>query len=73
MQAHFGEADMGTSCQWDAVFADGDLYKSGRGGQCIYISPETDTAVVYFSASWQGSFWVHAYARDCAAGVQIDV
>ncbi|MDW4548573.1 serine hydrolase domain-containing protein [Defluviimonas sp. D31] len=63
MEAHFGEGGMGASYQWDAVFADGDLYKSGRGGQCIYISPETDTAVVYFSASWQSSLWVHAYAR----------
>jgi CubicO group peptidase (beta-lactamase class C family) len=60
----FGDLDMGVSYQWDAVFPDGDLYKSGRGGQCLYISPETDTVVVYFSASYQSSLWVHAYARE---------
>lgn len=60
----FGKLDMGASYQWDAIFPDGDLYKSGRGGQCLYISPETDTVVVYFSASYKGSLWVHAYARE---------
>jgi CubicO group peptidase (beta-lactamase class C family) len=59
----FGDLAMGASYQWDAVFPDGDLYKSGRGGQCLYISPGTDTVVVYFSASYQSSLWVHAYAR----------
>ena len=64
MIAHFGNLDMGASYQWDAVFPDGDLYKSGRGGQCLYVSPGTDTVVVYFSASYQSSLWVHAYARE---------
>ena len=35
--------------QWDAVMSDGDIYKAGVGGQGIYISPETDTVVAYFS------------------------
>ncbi len=60
----FGKIDMGASYQWDAVFPDGDLYKSGRGGQCLYVSPETDTVVVYFSASYKSTLWVHAYARE---------
>jgi CubicO group peptidase (beta-lactamase class C family) len=64
MIAHFGNLDMGASYQWDAIFPDGDLYKSGRGGQCLYISPDTDTVVVYFSASYKSSLWVHAYARE---------
>ena len=64
MIADFGNLDMGESYQWDAVFPDGDLYKSGRGGQCLYVSPETDTVVVYFSASYKSSLWVHAYARE---------
>ena len=53
----------GTSYQWDAIFADGDLYKAGLGGQAIYISPETDTAVVYFSTTWQNSLSMISYAR----------
>lgn len=60
----FAENKLGASYQWDAVFDDGDLYKSGRTGQCLYISPETDTVVVFFSSSYQAEVWVHAYARE---------
>lgn len=61
----FGENDapMGTSYQWDAIFEDGDLYKAGLGGQAIYVSPETDTVVVYFSTTWQNSLSMISYAR----------
>lgn len=54
---------IGASYHWDAVFADGDLMKSGLGGQALYVSPETDTAVVYFSTTWQNSLALYAYAR----------
>ena len=60
----FGETDIGASYQWDAVFADGDVYKSGRTGQCLYISPGTDTVVVYYSSAYKAEIWVHAYARE---------
>jgi CubicO group peptidase (beta-lactamase class C family) len=60
----FGEADLGASYQWDAVFADGDVYKSGRTGQCLYISPDTDTVVVFYSSAYKAEVWVHAYARE---------
>ncbi|KGJ90350.1 serine hydrolase domain-containing protein [Colwellia psychrerythraea] len=60
----FAEDDFGASYQWDAVFADGDLYKSGRTGQALYVSPETDTVVVFYSSSYQAEVWVHAYARE---------
>ena len=64
MIAHFANLDIRVSYQWDAVFPDGDLYKYGRGGQCLYVSPATDTVDVYFSAAYKGSLWVHAYARE---------
>ena len=60
----YGETDIGASYQWDAVFADGDLYKSGRTGQCLYVSPETDTVVVWYSSAYKAEIWVHAYARE---------
>lgn len=60
----FGENNFGASYQWDAVFPDGDLYKSGRTGQCLYVSPETDTVVVYYSSAYKAEVWVHAYARE---------
>ena len=64
MAKSFGETGMGESYQWDAVFADGDLYKSGRNGQCLYISPETNTVVVWFSSAYNNTLWVNAYARE---------
>ena len=60
----FGNIGMGESYQWDAVFPDGDIYKSGRNGQCLYISPDTDTVVVWFSSVYNNTLWVHAYARE---------
>ncbi|MFD3189349.1 serine hydrolase domain-containing protein [Sedimentitalea sp. HM32M-2] len=60
----FGQVGFGASYQWDAVFPDGDMYKSGRTGQCLYVSPDTDTVVVYYSSSYQAEVWVHAYARE---------
>lgn len=60
----FGETNIGASYQWDAVFPDGDLYKSGRTGQCLYVSPETDTVVVWYSSAYKAEIWVHAYARE---------
>ena len=60
----FGEDGFGASYQWDAVFEDGDMYKSGRTGQCLYVSPETNTVVVYYSSAYQAEVWVHAYARE---------
>jgi len=55
---------MGESYQWDAVFPDGDLLKSGRLGQGIYVSPETDTVVVFFSSAYNNTLYVFAYARE---------
>jgi len=49
--------------QWDAVFEDGDLYKSGKNGQCIYVSPKKDMAVVWFSSAYDNSLWLPIYAR----------
>jgi len=34
--------------QWDAVLSDGDMFKSGVGGQGVYISPTSDMVVAWF-------------------------
>jgi len=34
--------------QWDAVWADGDCYKGGMGGQGLHISPARDVVVAFF-------------------------
>ncbi|AQQ69498.1 hypothetical protein Mag101_10190 [Microbulbifer agarilyticus] len=48
----FREQPLFNSYQWDAVFEDGDLYKSGMNGQGLYVSPTTDTVVVWFSTGF---------------------
>ena len=48
--------------QWDAVLADGDLYKSGVGGQGLYISPARDTVVAWF-ATGTGTYQEETMAR----------
>ncbi|WP_157973534.1 serine hydrolase [Tropicimonas sp. IMCC34043] len=54
MQASFPDIKgLANRYQWDIVFPDGDFYKGGVGGQGIYISPSTDTVVVWFSTGKQ--------------------
>nr|WP_321452289.1 serine hydrolase [uncultured Carboxylicivirga sp.] len=50
--------------QWDVVFEDGDMYKAGRNGQGIYVSPETNTVVVFFSSVYQNLLYVPDFARQ---------
>ncbi|HEY1091466.1 MAG TPA: serine hydrolase domain-containing protein, partial [Burkholderiaceae bacterium] len=45
----FGEAPVACSWQWDAVFSDGDLFKGGFHSQALYISPEREVVVAFFS------------------------
>ncbi len=37
--------------QWDAVLSDGDIFKSGVGGQGLYISPANNMVVAWFCTS----------------------
>lgn len=53
----------GSAYQWDAVFEDGDLFKPGINGQAIYVSPQTDTVIVYFSTTFANSLYLIAYPR----------
>lgn len=59
-----GEKPRCNSRQWDAVFADGDMFKGGARGQGIYASPARDLVVAWFSTTPE-SGWV-AYARAIA-------
>ena len=66
MSADFGEDSniIGASYHYDAVFKDGDTFKAGLGGQGIYVSPETDTAIVWFSVTYRNSLGLAPYARQ---------
>lgn len=47
--ASFPDDDaIANSYQWDAVLSDGDMFKSGVGGQGLYISPANDMVVAWF-------------------------
>ena len=48
--------------QWDAVFQDGDLFKSGIGGQGLYVSPAKDMVVAWFCTG-NGTHEEEAMAR----------
>ena len=63
MVNEFGPGPIAAAYQWDAIFEDGDLYKAGRNGNCLYVSPETDTVVVWFSTTYDNSLWLNMYAR----------
>jgi len=62
MTKKFGEKGMANRYQWDAVFEDGDLYKSGFGGQGLYVSPARDMVVVWFGTG-DGSTYEEPMAR----------
>lgn len=42
---------LSNSRQWDAVFPDGDFYKSGFMAQGLYVSPDRDLVIAYFSTT----------------------
>lgn len=61
----FREKPLFNSYQWDAVFADGDIYKSGMNGQGIYVSPQKDIVIVWF-ATGGAKIPMEAFARKIA-------
>jgi CubicO group peptidase (beta-lactamase class C family) len=50
--------------QWDLVFDDGDMFKAGRYGQGIYVSPETNTVIVFFSSVYKNELYFPGFARQ---------
>jgi len=45
-----GDASVrGAGRQWDAIWEDGDFFKSGLNTQGIYVSPDRDLVIVYFA------------------------
>lgn len=62
-----GERVECNSRQWDAVFADGDLFKAGFMGQSLYVSPARDLVIVAYSTAPQGGPMPHRFLRPIAA------
>ncbi len=42
---------LGNARQWDCIWADGDLYKGGFMDQGLYVSPDRDLVIAYFSTT----------------------
>ncbi len=62
----FGEKNLSNHYQWDVIFADGDMYKSGFGGQGLYVSYNKDLVIVWFSTDLEGKGGQEAMARAVA-------
>jgi len=43
-----GESPRHNTYQWDLVMEDGDFFKSGYGGQGLYVSPARDLVIAFF-------------------------
>jgi len=53
------------SRQWDAVWEDGDIWKSGMMSQGLYVSPKRDLVIVFFSVNAPDDS-IHRYLRPIA-------
>jgi CubicO group peptidase (beta-lactamase class C family) len=45
--------------QWDYVLADGDFFKSGYGGQGLYISPTRELVAAFFGTPFDEAMEIH--------------
>lgn len=66
----FNEAAMGNAIQWDYIWEDGAMAKSGNLCQMIYVDPKRDFASVFFSTTpfvdGYGEFKAGAFQRAAA-------
>ena len=49
-EAYGDDPPLYNAWQWDSVWADGDFYKGGMGGQGLHVSPARDVVVAFFGA-----------------------
>ncbi len=63
MAEEFRDQPIFNAYQWDAVFADGDFYKSGMNGQGLYVSPEKNAVVAWFATGFT-DIPMEAYSRE---------
>ena len=56
--------------QWDAIWPDGDFFKAGFLTQGIYVSPDRDLVIAYFST--EGTQQVQKYLRPLATSGLFD-
>ena len=59
------------SRMWDAVWPDGDIWKSGLMAQGLYVSPDRDLVIAYFSVNAPDAT-IHRYLRPLATSGLFD-
>jgi len=64
MAQQMGARPVAAPAQWDALFADGDLFKSGFDGQVLYVSPQREVVIAMYSTSRNRR--AYAYLRAIA-------
>ena len=62
---------IGNSRQWDAVWEDGDFWKSGIQSQAIYVSPDRDLVIGAFSTNSSDDS-IHRFLRPIATSGLFD-
>lgn len=46
-----GDAPLHSRWQWDLIWKDGDMFKSGYSGQGLYVSPSNELVMVWFGTA----------------------
>jgi CubicO group peptidase (beta-lactamase class C family) len=59
------------SRQWDAVWPDGDFWKAGLQSQALYVSPDRDLVIAFFSVNVPDDS-IHRYLRPIATSGLFD-
>ncbi len=54
-----GEHPSHNTYQWDYVMPDGDFFKSGYGGQGLYVSPQRELVIAYFGTPFDEGMQTH--------------
>lgn len=70
MTPKFGDdaGKISNAYMWDAIMSDGDMFKSGVGGQGLYVSPSRDLVIVWFTTGTGGE-WNEAMGRAIALSI----
>ena len=46
-----GDAPLHSRWQWDLIWENGDMFKSGYSGQGLYVSPNNELVMVWFGTA----------------------
>ncbi|MEZ9864177.1 serine hydrolase domain-containing protein [Vibrio breoganii] len=62
---------LGNSRQWDAIWSDGDMWKAGLQSQGLYVSPDKDLVIAFYSTNVPDDS-LHRFLRPIATSGMFD-